>query len=36
VWDEIEQVGEARHRRAIIDIDRFQRRVEAKARGEQA
>lgn len=33
VWDEIEKVGEADHTRAIIDLDRFQRRVAAKASG---
>jgi fluoroacetyl-CoA thioesterase len=31
VWDEVEQVGEAEHTRAIIDLERFQRRVAAKS-----
>ena len=31
VWDEVEKVGEAEHTRAIIDLERFQRRVAAKA-----
>jgi fluoroacetyl-CoA thioesterase len=30
VWDETELIGEAEHRRAVIDIERFLRRVEAK------
>ena len=32
VWDEAEKVGEAEHRRVVIDLDRFLKRVEAKAR----
>ncbi|HKY84233.1 MAG TPA: thioesterase family protein [Anaerolineales bacterium] len=32
VWDELEKVGEAEHRRRVIAEDRFLRRVEAKAR----
>ena len=31
MWDEVEKVGEAEHRRVIIDLDRFLKRVEAKA-----
>lgn len=31
VWDQVEKVGEAEHKRAVIDVDRFLRRVEAKA-----
>ncbi len=31
LWDEVEKVGEAEHRRVIIDLDRFLKRVEAKA-----
>lgn len=30
VWDETELIGEADHRRAVIDVDRFMQRVEAK------
>jgi predicted thioesterase len=33
VWDETEKVGEGEHTRAIIDLERFQRRVAAKAGG---
>ncbi|MCJ7707262.1 MAG: thioesterase family protein [Anaerolineales bacterium] len=33
VWDEVEKVGEAEHRRAVIDVARFLRRVEAKNAG---
>ena len=31
IWDQQELVGEAEHRRRVIDVDRFLRRVEAKA-----
>lgn len=31
VWDEREQVGEAEHQRALIDVARFLRRVQEKA-----
>ncbi|MEW6568558.1 MAG: thioesterase family protein [Chloroflexota bacterium] len=31
VWDERERVGEAEHQRAIVDVERFLRRVQAKA-----
>ena len=31
VWDQAEKIGEAEHKRAVIDVDRFLRRVEAKA-----
>jgi predicted thioesterase len=31
VWDETEKVGEAEHRRVVIDLDRFLKRVGAKA-----
>jgi predicted thioesterase len=31
VWDEAEKVGEAEHRRVVIDLDRFLKKVEAKA-----
>lgn len=30
VWDDVEKVGQAEHQRAIIDVARFLRRVEAK------
>lgn len=30
IFDEVELVGEAEHRRAVIEVDRFLRRVEAK------
>lgn len=33
VWDTAEKIGEAEHKRAVIDIDRFLRRVEAKMGG---
>ena len=33
LWDKAEKVGEADHRRVIIDLDRFLKRVEAKAAG---
>lgn len=33
VWDEVEKVGEGEHTRAVIDLERFQRRVAAKAGG---
>lgn len=33
VWDEVEKVGEGVHTRAVIDLERFQRRVAAKAAG---
>jgi predicted thioesterase len=32
-WDAVEQVGECQHQRAVIDVARFQRRVDAKAQG---
>ncbi len=31
LWDDVEPIGEAEHRRAVIDVERFLRRVEAKA-----
>lgn len=31
VWDELEKVGEGDHTRAVIDLERFQRRVAAKS-----
>lgn len=33
LWDEKEPVGEVEHRRRIVDLERFLRRVEAKAEG---
>jgi predicted thioesterase len=33
VWDEQDLVGEVEHRRRVVDLDRFLRRVEAKAKG---
>jgi predicted thioesterase len=33
VWDPAEKVGEAEHKRAVIELDRFLRRVETKAGG---
>jgi fluoroacetyl-CoA thioesterase len=33
VADEVEPVGHAEHVRAIIDLERFQQRVQAKAQG---
>jgi predicted thioesterase len=35
VWDDYEKVGEAEHRRAIIDVERFLKRVRGKG-GEPA
>lgn len=32
-WDDIEKVGEGRHERAIIDLERFLKRVDAKRAG---
>jgi len=29
-WDEFEKVGEGRHRRVVIDVERFLKRLEAK------
>ncbi len=31
VWDEAEKIGEAEHKRAVIDVERFLQRVRAKA-----
>jgi predicted thioesterase len=31
VFDEVEKVGEGEHRRAVIDVERFLRRVRAKS-----
>jgi fluoroacetyl-CoA thioesterase len=31
VWDPAEKVGEGEHKRAVIDVERFLRRVQAKA-----
>lgn len=33
VFDEVELVGEAEHRRAVIEVDRFNKRVDAKVSG---
>lgn len=30
VWDRVEKIGEATHTRAVIDVDRFLKRVNAK------
>ncbi len=30
IWDSVEPVGEVNHRRVIIDVDRFQKRIESK------
>lgn len=30
VWDEVEKIGEAEHKRAVIDVERFLQRVKAK------
>ena len=32
VWDESEKVGEAEHRRVVVDLDRFLKKVDAKAK----
>jgi predicted thioesterase len=32
LWDEQDPVGEVEHRRRVVDVDRFLRRVEAKAK----
>jgi len=31
VWDPSEKIGESEHKRAVIEVERFLRRVEAKA-----
>jgi fluoroacetyl-CoA thioesterase len=31
IWDPTEKIGEAEHKRAVIEVERFLRRVEAKA-----
>jgi len=31
VWDPAEKVGEGEHKRTVIDVERFMRRVQAKA-----
>ena len=31
VWDEIEKIGEVAHKRAVIEIDRFNARVQKKS-----
>ncbi len=31
LWDEMEKIGEAAHERAVIEIDRFNERVQKKA-----
>jgi fluoroacetyl-CoA thioesterase len=31
LWDRQELIGEARHRRAVIDVERFLKRVRAKS-----
>jgi predicted thioesterase len=33
-WDDQEKVGEGRHQRVVIDLNRFLQRVEAKQKGE--
>jgi predicted thioesterase len=33
VFDEVEKVGEGEHKRAIVDVERFLRRVRAKSGG---
>lgn len=30
VWDEVEKIGEAEHKRAVIDVERFLQRVQTK------
>lgn len=30
IWDDVELVGEAEHKRVVIDVERFLRRVQAK------
>jgi fluoroacetyl-CoA thioesterase len=30
LWDRVEKIGEATHTRAVIDVDRFLKRVNAK------
>ncbi len=36
IWDPSEKIGEAEHKRAVIEVERFLRRVEAKAGGAAA
>jgi predicted thioesterase len=33
LWDDVEPIGEAEHRRAIIQVERFLARVQAKSAG---
>ena len=33
LWDEQDQVGEVEHRRRVVDVERFLKRVEAKTKG---
>lgn len=33
-WDDLEKVGEGRHQRVVIDLNRFLQRVQAKQKGE--
>ncbi len=35
-WDEIEKIGEGRHQRVAIDVDRFLQRLQAKLPGAAA
>jgi fluoroacetyl-CoA thioesterase len=36
LWDKIEKIGEARHTRAVIDVQRFMKRVDKKVSSSQA
>lgn len=35
IWDDVELIGEVVHKRVVIDIERFLRRVRAKNRAEE-
>ncbi|MGD8554510.1 MAG: thioesterase family protein [Anaerolineales bacterium] len=36
LWDDVEPIGEAEHKRAVIQVDRFLARVQAKSEGAES
>ncbi len=36
VWDDVEKVGEGEHRRVVIDVDRFLRRIQSKSAAQES
>jgi fluoroacetyl-CoA thioesterase len=36
VWDDVEKVGEGEHRRVVIDMDRFLRRIRSKRAAQES